>query len=309
MNLILKRSILPQSNTVVKTHSAISVVNAIGTGFGAAIGISIPCQVEASLIPANGEKEPVVIRTSTLDKHRLIPKCVEYVEQFLSVRVPKDYQLQINVDSKIPVAVGLKSSSSISTAVVAAVAMLFGKKELDSKAVLRLSCDASKDSGASITGAYDDATSCFLGGLVLTDNSNYRILKHSKIPENLGRIVLVRAPTKSKVYTSSVNKYAYAKYKNNSRVSFELTMKGDIKAAMILNSLVQCSVLGYSFDPILVALEEGATCAGISGKGPALSAMCTTNKIANRIETRWREMKDGHEFTLIRTTTFDARDV
>lgn len=302
----MHRTTLFRSRSVVETHSAISVVNAIGTGFGAAIGISIPCKVEASIIPDDGKGEHILIQTSTFDKHLMIPKCVDYVERFLSLHVPKDYQLQINVDSKIPVAVGLKSSSSISTAVVAAVAKLIGKKEPDSRTVLRLSCDASKDSGASITGAYDDATSCFLGGLVLTDNLNYRILKRIKIPRNLGRIVLVRAPTRSKLYTSSINKNAYSKYRNNSKDAFELARKGDIKAAMLLNSLAQCSVLGYSFDPILMPVEQGATCAGISGKGPAISAMCTTSKIARRIEKRWKEMKDGDEFTIIKTSTFEG---
>jgi shikimate kinase len=172
---------------------------------------------------------------------------------------------------------------------------------------LRLSCDASKDSGASITGAYDDATSAFLGGLVLTDNSNYRIIKHSKTPKNLGRIVLLRVPIKSKIYTSSINKNSYSKFRNNLQLAFRLALKGDVQAAMMLNSLVQCSVLGYSFDPVLVSIEEGATCAGVSGKGPAISAICTNDKTAKRIEGRWKDMKEGNEFTIIRTTTFDAR--
>jgi shikimate kinase len=294
-------------DAVVETHSAISVVNAISTGFGAAIGVSIPCKVEASLIPDRGKAGGVVIRTSTLDKHHLIEKCVEYVERFLKVLPPIGYRLCITVDSKIPVAIGLKSSSSISTAVVAAVAKLIGKKELAPKTVLRLSCDASKDSLASITGAYDDATACFLGGLALTDNLNYRIVKHSKVPRKLGKIVLIRAPIGSRVYTSSINKNSYSKYRYNSKAAFELSLRAEIKAAMMLNSLVQCSALGYSFDPIFMSLEEGATCAGISGKGPAICATCTTGNIAARIERRWKEMEGSQEFAIIKTTTFDIR--
>lgn len=302
----MHRSKLSQPAAVAETHSAISIVNAIGTGFGATIGISIPCKVEASLIPIEND-EHIIVQTSAIDKHGLVTKCVDYVETYLSARAPKEYQLRINIDSKIPVAVGLKSSSAISTAVVSAIGKLLGK-EIDSETVLKLSCNASKDSHASITGAYDDAVSCLLGGLVLADNLHYRIIKHTNIPKDLGAIVLVRVPLRSKVYTSSIYKNAYSKFTKNSKVAFELAMKGDIRAAMLMNSLVQCSVLGYSFEPIIIALREGATCVGISGKGPALAALCTTNKIADRVEKDWRKMKDEPQFRIIKTTTFDARD-
>lgn len=283
----------PISSYVVKVNSAISIVNAIGTGYGATIGIDIPCTVEATLSP--GGKG--VISKAADDKHDLIPTCVNYVERFLRRGVPRDRALSIVVSSEIPPAVGLKSSSAVSVAVVSAVAKLLlaqeGRKTaIDSKEILELSCNASKRSGASLTGAYDDAVSCLLGGLTLADNMNHRALSHTSVPKELGSIALVRIPSGSRVYTSTIKPGEYRRFKANLIEAFNLAERGNIQGAMMLNSLVQCSALDYPFDPIISAILEGATCAGVSGKGPAVAALCRTNKVASRIERTWNEKND-----------------
>jgi shikimate kinase len=283
------------------SHSAVSILNAIGTGFGGALGINIPCTVRAKFVTRPGN---LIVRTQETDKHALVSKCVSIVEDFLGRKLRKDRTLLIEIDSKIPVAVGLKSSSAVSTAVVSALSKLMGE-ELSARTILQLSCNASKVSGASITGAYDDAVSCFLGGLVLTNNLHFRTLRHIEIPKNLGETVILMIPKRVKVYTSSLKSGSYSKFKTNAKQAFELAKSGNYRGAIMMNSLIQCSVLGYSFEPISSALIEGAACAGISGKGPAVFAMCETKRDADKVEGIWTRESD--QFKIIRTTVIQPK--
>lgn len=274
--------------TSVITNSSTSILNAIGTGFGGAIGLNLQCHVKASLLSKDSRDEnSIVVKNGSEDKHGLIPKCVSYVERFLSKKVPIENKLSIEIDSDIPLAVGLKSSSAVSTGVVKSVARLLSGSDISARRILQLSCNASKASGASKTGAFDDAICCLLGGLAITDNRNFRVLRHEVVPKELGDIAIVRIPAGPPVFTSSIEKRAYSPFKKNSLTALDLAIRNEIMGAMLMNSLVQCATLGYSSYPITSAMEEGATCAGISGKGPAVVALCSNGKIARRIERKW----------------------
>ena len=92
-------------------HGAISIVNAIATGKGAALGISKKVNVEMETVHGNGIEIEIQNRPM---KSRLISKVVQKI-------IPKNElsknKLRISVDSEIPTGYGLKSSSAISTAV------------------------------------------------------------------------------------------------------------------------------------------------------------------------------------------------
>jgi shikimate kinase len=289
-------------------HAAISIVNALATGKGGAIGVDIPCKVEAKVLSKEGSKsihipkDRVIIKSSFQDNHNLVKTCVRTLLRSCRIRLPEDSVISLSIKSSIPIAVGLKSSSAVSLATVEAVAGALGIGELGYEQKLRISCNASKESGASLTGAYDDASACLLGGAVLADNRKFKILKHSRVPDSLGKIVSITLPSGEKKYTSNVSLSAYSKFKAESETAFEYAARGEISQAMMLNSIIQCSALGYSFRPISSALSEGAAAAGISGKGPSIAALCATNKIANAVEMRWRdEASNTRPIRLIRT--------
>jgi shikimate kinase len=288
------------------TTSAVSIINAIGTGFGGAIGINIPCTARARFV--RGKKvsqKNLIVMSEMRDTHNLIPSCVSAVQDYLSLDLGEEDSLSVEVHSEIPLAVGLKSSSAISTAVVSAVSRALSAKELSPQTILELSCTASMTSGASITGAYDDALCCLLGGLALTNNPKFQVIKYTKIPKELGTIVVLRIPRHSKVFTSDVKKDSYSKFNSNALQAFQLAKKGNYSGAIMMNSLIQCSALGYSFKPINSAIIAGAACAGISGKGPTTFALCTTKRVASSIESTWAEPKG--RFKVIRTTVVQPR--
>ena len=98
---------------------------------------------------------------------RLINKTVEKI-------IPKKdldkNKIAITLNSEIPTGYGLKSSSAISSAVALACAKIF-KPKLTDQQILLAGVDASIESKVSITGAYDDACSCYYGGFNVTDNA------------------------------------------------------------------------------------------------------------------------------------------
>jgi shikimate kinase len=272
-----------ESKAIVVTHSAISVVNALATGKGATIGIGIPCRVEVSLF--TDKKPHLIVESKVRDPHHLVKTCIDYALSEIGKRLSSIGELKVRIDSKIPPAVGLKSSSAVSVAIVKAVFELFNIMK-EQKSILKFSCQASKDSGASLTGAYDDAAGCLLGGLAVADNPRFRLLKQSPLPRNLAGLVEILIPPQTR-YTSSVDRAVYFKMRKESLTAFKLVLKGEIPQAMFSNSLIQCVALGYSIEPVLLAILEGAKAAGITGKGPGVAAICPNERIALKVRRKW----------------------
>ena len=252
------------------------------------IAIDIPCSTSASMLKRPSGRSSIVVTTRETDPHQLIRKSAEYALRLLKFSIPPSQQLRIKIDSKIPTAVGLKSSSAVSVGVTKAIFGLFGK-ESKSGRILRSSCWASKDSGASLTGAYDDAAASLLGGVAFADNLKFRLLKHTEWPNRFGCFVAILVPRKNRVLTSTLARSSYLPYKKESLEAFRRAFHGDFPGAMLLNSLIQGAALSYSMGPVATALEEGAFASGISGKGPAVAAICQTKKVLDRIKARWEQ--------------------
>src|SRR5919201_4572522 len=89
-------------------HGAISIVNAIATGNGSSLGISLKVTAEASLENGQG------VRFQTRKENKLISNIVYNT-------LPKDIiaknLVSISIESEIPIGFGLKSSSAVSNAV------------------------------------------------------------------------------------------------------------------------------------------------------------------------------------------------
>ena len=100
-------------------HSAISIVNAIATGKGAALGISKKVNVEMET--SHGKGVVIEVENKSMSS-RLINKVIEKI---VSKNELSKTKLKISLDSEVPTGYGLKSSSAISTAVAMVCAKLF----------------------------------------------------------------------------------------------------------------------------------------------------------------------------------------
>ncbi len=252
-------------------HGAVSIVNAIATGMGSALGISLKVTAEAQLQTGHG-----VEFTSGRNGDRLIKNIIQKT-------IPKEIidsnMISIRVDSQIPLGYGLKSSSAVSNAVALACSRMAKEAEIDDYSILDVSTRSSLEAKVSMTGAYDDATACYFGGFTVTDNYSRRLIRKEKAPENLYAIIIL--PTNS-------SRGDIHKLRNFSDLfidAFELAESGQYWKAMKLNGVLASAALSSSYAPVLDAIEHGALSASISGNGPSIAAVGYEDTVEQIIET------------------------
>jgi len=249
-------------------HGAISIVNAIATGKGATLGISL--KMETTVETSQGKGVIIESETKNLSS-RLINKVVEKI-------VPKTERektkIRISLKSEIPTGYGLKSSSATSSIIALACAKLFNPSLSDSQ-ILVAGVDASIETGVSITGAYDDACACYYGGFVVTDNYKRKIIHSEKSPRNLSVVVFIpKSRKRGNIRNLKTQSVIFEQ-------AWNLAKNSDYWNAMILNGLAASSVLNS--DPRIIAelVEKGALGASISGNGPSIAAVTKKDNISN----------------------------
>ncbi len=257
-------------------HGAISILNAISTGKGAALGISLKTKVEVQIVEDSRDIE-VEIRNDPREGDILVKQAVTEVLRRYS---PCEYGAKVTVDSDIPIAKGLKSSSAVSNAVVLATCEALSK-DIDHIEAVNLGVDASLKSDVSLTGAFDDACASYFGGVLVTDNLSRKILKSERVSEELSVVLYV---PEEKSYTKNFDRKKLDSLRFITEEVFNLAVKGEYWKALTLNGLIHASALGYSTSNIVDAISAGAIAAGLSGKGPAISAVCTKDKTSEIVE-------------------------
>lgn len=249
-------------------HGAISLVNAIATQKGATLGIEL--KVEA-LVETSSGKGIIIESDNKMLSSRLINKTVEKI---VSKKDLEQNKISIRLDSEIPTGYGLKSSSAISSAVALACAKIFKPKFTDQQ-ILLAGVDASIESKVSITGAYDDACSCYYGGFNVTDNAKKRRIHFEKGPSNLIAVIFI--PKNRKRGNLKNLKVLSAVFDN----AWELAKKSNYWEAMIINGLATASILNSDPKIITNLIEKGALAASISGNGPSIAAIVKKENEAN----------------------------
>jgi len=253
-------------------HGAATIVNAIALGKGAAFGVDLWTKAEVVLT-----EEPNVIKgeitSDPAESTALIERTVSRVFKHFSIE--KHFGAKVKTWSNIPVARGLKSSSVAANAVaLATVAVLH--KTLDDLTVVNLGVDAAFDAKVTVTGAFDDACASYFGGAVITDNLKRKLLKRATLPEDL--TVLFHVPPR-KAYTgdSDVNKLRTVK--PLVKIAYTEALKRNFWTALTLNGIIYSAALGYDISVALDALTAGASATGLCGKGPAVTAVVSSDKI------------------------------
>ena len=174
--------------------------------------------------------------------------------------------ITVTLESEIPTGYGLKSSSAISSAVALACARIFRPRFTDQQ-VLLAGVDASIKSKVSVTGAYDDACSCYYGGFNVTDNAKKKRVRFEKAPPNLTAVIFIpkkrkRGNIKKLKALSSVFDHAW-----------NMAKKADYWDAMTVNGLATAPILSSSPEIIAELVGRGALGASVSGNGPAIAAV------------------------------------
>jgi len=262
-------------------HGAITVINAISCGLGAALSIKLRTEAYVRLTNQPGRIEGRIL-SDPQESTILIEKTVMRVLKHFGVE--KDYGAYVETRSDIPIARGLKSSSTAANAIALAVTAALGEK-VDDLTIINLGVDAAIEAGVTITGAFDDASASYLGNLVITDNRERKILKHIRIKEDYP--VLILAPSE-KAYTARSNVERMRIIAKEVEALHKMARVGDYWSAMTLNGIIYSTVLGYDTEVAIDALAAGALAAGLSGTGPAVAAVVPEEKI-REVKEAWRK--------------------
>lgn len=242
------------------SFGAVSVINAIPSGIGATIGISLRTDAEYTEGIAGG----VIVEGDPGADTTLAHYCVLYALGSIGLESVPEFTLRIR--SEIPRSMGLKSSSSVCNAVISAVLDAHGvRREIVD--IVRLGVDCARQCGVTITGAFDDACGCAYGGFVITDNNTDSIWLRDDVQDYDAVLCIPGHRTEKK----DVPVNEYRKYRSDF-----LKLAGhaadDPLAAMTENGKLVGRIIGrdqYSD----AAMRCGALAAGITGTGPATAVI------------------------------------
>ena len=244
---------------------AISFLNAIPQGIGCAAAISLNATVDLEYQPGSPETKPAL----TAEDGEISPLLRWTLDKvYESLRFPPVYRFRATVRSTIPQGKGLKSSSAVSVALARALRRVLGHPPSPAD-VAAISAKAALASGTSVTGAFDDALACAMGGVVVADVRAHWQMVSTEVPAGLQVLIWIpqaeRPDVKAKASELRVTDM-------NAKEAVRLALRGEFLKAMRYNSLVVERALGYDYARIREAgLTRGAVAAGVTGNGPALA--------------------------------------
>ena len=240
------------------SHGCVSVINGIVCGMGAVIGIAL--ETVATFVPGGSEKRITIEGERTGDNLARI--CVSHALKHIGV-TEDGYRLTIR--SEIPPSRGLKSSSSVCNAVIKAVLDEYGVS-MDALDMIKLGVECAKEAKVTVTGSFDDACGCEIGGFIITDNRTNTIIQQDPAPDY---DVVLCIPDHIK---GKVPKERYQEREPDMRAVIRIAAIRP-EEAMTMNGRIIAEVVGQSNDLMELALSKGAVGAGISGTGPAMAVL------------------------------------
>ncbi len=242
------------------SHGCISVINGIVNGTGAVIGIAL--ETVATYTEGGDSRKVIIEGEKTGD--RLAKLCVKRTLEHLGAA---DCNYTLTIRSQIPPSRGLKSSSSVCNAVIKAVLDKHGA-DMNTLDMIKLGVECAKEAGVTVTGSFDDACGCEIGGFVMTYNYENRILEQRPVRKD-AVVLCIPGHVKRKVPKEE--------YQARSRIIEQAIAlcETDIYSAMTLNGRAIAEVTRESGDLIDIAIQNGAIAAGVSGTGPAVGIICS----------------------------------
>ena len=139
-------------------HGGISILHALGAGYGAAVSISLSTRVQLRDSPV--KKEPN-------DTHGLIQATVDTWTE-AGHPLPDSEEMHWAVRSKLPTGRGLKSSAALAVACIRALCDAT-ETELQNHEIVDIAADAQLACGCSFTGSVDDAWAAVEPGWKVVD--------------------------------------------------------------------------------------------------------------------------------------------
>lgn len=311
----------------VRVPGSATIINAIATGFGSAFGIGLNVTTTAK-ITDSGIKTSSDVNASPNLMELCIKETIDYYNYLINIsdtnsssrlsfkiRNSKLNSTDINLDdigfsiktkSTLPQSSGLSSSSATSNGVVKVVAKLlseeFDLNPLNDMEIINLAIDASLKAKVTITGAFDDATASYFGGITVTNNMERTIIikepfsNNNLVNSNNNNSSNNNSNSNSNYYGNNCNKVLVYMPKTHAKTSdanlanmkliapfvetaFKKAREKKYFEALTLNGILYCTALGFNPKIALDALNSGAIASGLSGTGSSFVAICNSENI------------------------------
>ncbi|MCL4437127.1 MAG: shikimate kinase [Thaumarchaeota archaeon] len=279
-------------------HGAVSIVNAISTWKGAALGVNLKTEAEVRIQHTRGNTK--ILFEGDAAKDSILAEIT--VKEVLRRFSEEPFEVTVATKSEIPAGKGLKSSSTASNAVALATLSALGKKDIDDLSIVNLGVDASLKAGVTITGAFDDACASYFGGFVVTDNKERKLLRKEVAPTNI--VILFYVP-EERIYTKDFDKSKITPFKAEVLKAFNLALRGEYWKAMTMNGQIHSTALGLTLKPAKSALDAGALASGLSGTGPAVAAVCRSDTV-RMVKAGWRDLPGTVIETLVNNSVAEG---
>jgi shikimate kinase len=277
-----------------RSFGAITVTNALPTGVGCAVGVSLAVEARVAVTAGIGDR-PAMLR---LPEDARTPLVEQAVRTGLATYFPEGARLAaLELRSEVPIARGLKSSSAVSTAILVAVARAADRRPSDLE-IGRLSAQTARESGVSATGALDDALAGLDTGFVVTDNHRGVVLRRGPVDPAWGALLYVpRRPHPP----APLLREAFSREIEAGELAARAAVAGDWARAMALNSEVVERAMGYDYGRLRQRLiEKGAFASGVSGLGPALGTIAPLGRLADLRSELPEDDADRFEVSFLR---------
>lgn len=248
-----------------KAYAAGTIVNALALGYGSAFGLNMVTEVKLSV--EDDLKRCILIENGVERKNRIVD------------RVLSRFGIKgvLEVKSEIPKGSGLGSSSAFMNALLLSIYKYLGRRLLAHE-ILRLNAKLSLELEISYTGAFDDASASLLGGIVVSNNKEMKLISWEF--RKADAIILIPRWRRGKILLEEICKDTELVEK-----AVKLAIDGDYKSAMILNSMHYCRRIGYPIEVIEKVKDLDCFC-GLSGNGPTLVAF-GNKEILKEVEEIW----------------------
>ena len=257
-----------------RASAAITFVNALATGVGAAASIGLSAEARVELHRGSATDASTGLELAVGERTPLVE--ASFSAGLTAFTPGPEWSGRLELRSSVPVACGLKSSSAVSVAILRSVAQATGRTVATVDAA-RLSAGLAQRIGLSATGAFDDALACAGGGVVLTDNRTRRLLRRERLPADL--TVLLWIPP-GRHEPSPQWKESFVQRTTEGEAAVDAFLSGDLFEAMERNTQLVEAVMGYDYADVRRRLKEaGALGAGVSGLGPALAAVLPSSRV------------------------------
>ena len=285
-----------------------TVLNALATGRGSAFAIDAETEARVEL-GDDGEVTGEIAGAPDADT-RLIERCVE-----LAVEAYGDgHGGRVRTESDVPMAAGLKSSSAAANATVLATLDALGVDVVEASdptddatlpddpdagvasqvTACRLGVRAARETGVSVTGAFDDASASMLGGVTVTDNADDALLARDEVVWD----VLVWTPDE-RAFTADADVSRCEAVAPMAELVAELALDGRYTEAMTVNGLAFSAALDFPTDPAVEAMPHAAG-VSLSGTGPSVVAVGDRDAL-EPVQNLWADRPGTTRLTTTRT--------